>query len=254
MIQDWLAKRGKALTPLLQSQQEQLDVLDERCRQCQLLPVEEMLCNGFRPTFDEKQSDFYGYPRITGAACNKLVAKRDRERTAGMYDRCGIPPSMIQQLASQTNPLTEAFVKRIDGQVYVNGTIVPTYIYEPDTMEINRIFWMLTVASIKHGVQAKWVNPEALYKGYKKRWSELHDDLVTHCDWLMVRHAEYKLGADFKRDAFMSAIRTRILDGMPTIITLGQHPQPETMQEKELFEEIQTWERFPQQLRSLALV
>lgn len=247
MIQDWLTKRGKAMTPILQAKQDQLAVLDEQCRKCQLLPKGEMLCNGFRPVFSEAQSDFYGYPRVVGQACNKLVARREQEKVDSMFDRCGIPPTMLEKLRQEWTPP----ISLEEGVPIVGDRKLPTFIYEPDTMHINRIFWLLTVASIKHGIQAKWVNPEALYKGYRKRWSELHDDLVAHCDWLMVRHIEYKLGADFKRDAFMSAVRSRILDGLPTIITLGQNPQPETMQEKELFEEIQTWERFPQELLSL---
>lgn len=244
-LKQWVDTRNIPVDPVIEHQIIWLDQLDEQCTRCALLPVDEMLCSGWRPFFQEEDSDYYGIPTVANGSCYKMVDKQNRNLFNQKLQRSQLTKAVVQE--SINNYGADTFVFELtEDEVIVNGINFPKFSWVSASIASIQVLQTLVVAAIFNGYDAKRLYPQQLL-ALHKNWNNLYEEFVDGTDWLVVEKLDLLIGPHFEKEKMREVVRQRIFQGKHTTISLGAQPNPKTEDELDLLKEVQSWGNFPLQ-------
>lgn len=242
-LEQWAIENNLPVTDYVKIQSNRLRVLDDKCEIC--MKGAKMLCSGWRPFLNEDTSLQYGQVRVNNGACIKLHEDLQRQ-TIDRYLKTSQLPFEVVSSAITTYKAHESIstFKITDDCLEFGTERIPLRAVVGASIATTELLQYMIVCGVIHGYKAKRLYPQQLLLKYKQ-WDHLYDDFVVNCDWLVVERLDLAIGPNFEKDRIRDAIRQRITEQRPTVVTLGNKPMCRTEDEKELLEEVQQWEIMP---------
>jgi hypothetical protein len=218
-------------------EQERLRRLDALCEVC--LKSKDMLCQGVRLYFDEVNNFYYG-------KCTRLMETEVDKNRLVRRMKSFIPSSIFEKLDSKpTDDSQVAVSKDTKGRWVFGDVIVPKLCYEKPSVSLQHLIFQWMYAMIEDGYQPRFVYTPAFMQFYNKPLDKILVDMVNYCDWLVVDRLDLVIGMDAKQEYLRNAIQYRVSQGLPTLITLGENPDPRTQSDKDFYEEVMLWHNLP---------
>jgi hypothetical protein len=239
----WLKLNSVEPTPLVLKQNQCVLEYDALCAECNKLPTDQMLCSGFRPYFDLEDSEYYGVPIFGNAACPKLVDLQVRSHLDNRLKNSFLTKTVVQEAISEYG--ADYFVFEIkEDEILVNEIAFPKMTQAPASIEVSQVLQVIIVGAIFNGYTAKRMYPQQIMVNAQSE-DDLYNNFVLTTDWLVVERLDLLIGRHYEKERMREVIRQRIVQGLPTVVTMGANPLAKSEAEAELFKEVQGWQEFP---------
>lgn len=234
-----------SLTKLQQARVAYLKELDHKCKKCNLLPNDQLLCEGSRLVFSSTMS--------TGVAletCRKQMQVMDDRQYATRLKNTLISNVVATALIDLDSHRVNAHVEKKHDQLYFDGMVLPFATYDVNRRGLESMLKEYIIAMANCEFQGKYLYTVDFYRGWVASSSRVENikniqSPLLDCDWLVIEAIDFSTEASYFRDALFTVVRTRVAQMKHTTLLQSRNtPQWQSPAEREFFEEANKWQKF----------
>jgi len=203
---------------------------DKKCRECEALPDDEMLCEGIRPDWAVGTSQ----PLYRYLPCEKFIRQEQRTSYIRKLRESGIP-QQFWDAEDETLNITSTTIE------YGGETIPKLWFSHHEDAGLD---WLLRlgVTVCKNYGSFKFIHFPIFLDKYTD-WRSLLSDYAEKFDVLVIHRYDMGKMPEFIADYMFELIQQRLLHNRPTIVTGDLSKEPRNDSDRKVLDILETWQK-----------